>query len=126
MSLRLWGTISGWGKSAGTMIPALGSGRYAPGPNIVWPSWLNGSDPNYTINACWRQPGLPATVSKFIGQFFAGGVEVDQLAQLDGLPDSVAIACPQLNGLHGTPPLDAKDTILRLLSTFPHRRAFML
>src|SRR5215831_8752714 len=64
MSLRLWGTISGWGKSAGTMIPALGSGRYAPGPNIVWPSWLNGSDPNYTINACWRQPGLPATVSK--------------------------------------------------------------
>src|SRR5262249_24667965 len=45
------------------MIPALGSGRYAPGPNIVWPSWLNGSDPNYTINACWRQPGLPATVS---------------------------------------------------------------
>src|SRR5215831_13947694 len=66
MSLRLWGTISGWGKSAGTMIPALGSGRYAPGPNIVWPSWLNGSDPNYAINACWRQPGLPATVSEII------------------------------------------------------------
>src|SRR5262245_16429205 len=32
-------TISGCGRSAGAVIPALGSGRYSPGPNIVGPSW---------------------------------------------------------------------------------------
>jgi hypothetical protein len=32
------------------------------------------------------------------------------------------MARPQRNGLHGTPPLDAKDTIMRLLSTLPHRK----
>src|SRR6266702_1370415 len=63
MVLRLYGTISGCGRSAGTVIPSLGSGRYAPGPNIGLPSWLKGSDPNYTINVCWGQPGVLATVS---------------------------------------------------------------
>src|SRR6266566_9442558 len=66
MSLRLYGTISGCGRSSGAVIPALGSGRYAPGPNIVLPSWLKGSDPNFTINGFWGQPGALATVSIFI------------------------------------------------------------
>src|SRR5262249_23351680 len=65
MSLRLYGTISGWGRSAGAVIPALGSGRYSPGPNIVLPSWLKGSDPNCTITVFWGQPGALATVSFF-------------------------------------------------------------
>src|SRR5215831_1775140 len=56
--------ISGWGRSAGAVIPALGSGRYSPGPNIVLPSWRKGSDPNCTINVFWGQPGALATVSK--------------------------------------------------------------
>ena len=30
------------GRSAGAVIPSLGSGRYSPGPNIVLPSWLTG------------------------------------------------------------------------------------
>src|SRR5882672_3781687 len=63
MSLRLYGTISGGGRSAGDVIPSLGSGRYSPGPNIVWPSLLKCEDPNYTINAYWGQPGILATVS---------------------------------------------------------------
>src|SRR5215510_15947166 len=63
MSLRLYGTISGCGRSAGAVIPALGSGRYSPGPNIVLPSWLKGSDPNCTITVFWGQPGALATVS---------------------------------------------------------------
>src|SRR6266478_7816016 len=63
MSLRLYGTISGCGRSGGAVIPALGSGRYTPGPNIVLPSWLKGSDPNFTINGFWGQPGALATVS---------------------------------------------------------------
>src|SRR5712691_73616 len=63
MSLRLYGTISGCGKAAGGVIPSLGSGRYAPGPNIVSPSWLEGEDPNYTINTGWEQPGILAIVS---------------------------------------------------------------
>src|SRR5215468_2241338 len=63
MSLRLWGTSSGWGSSAGAVIPALGSGRYSPGPNIVLPSWLKDSAPNCTINVFWGQPGALATVS---------------------------------------------------------------
>src|SRR5467141_3276383 len=63
MSLRLYGTISGCGKAAGVVIPSLGSGRYAPGPNIVSPSWLEGEDPNYTINTGWEQPGILAIVS---------------------------------------------------------------
>src|SRR4030095_4565767 len=63
MSLRLYGTISGWGRSAGAVIPALGSGRYSPGPNIVLPSWLQGSDPHCTLNVFWGQPGALATVS---------------------------------------------------------------
>src|SRR5262249_45772494 len=65
MSLRLYGTISGWGRSAGAVIPALGSGRYSPGPNIGLPSWLKGADPHCTINVFWGQPGALATVSKF-------------------------------------------------------------
>src|SRR5262247_4008652 len=64
MSLRLYGTISGCGRSAGAVIPALGSGRYSPGPNIVLPSWLKGSDPNCTITVFWGQPGALATVSQ--------------------------------------------------------------
>src|SRR5215468_10846438 len=70
MSLRLWGTSSGWGRSAGAVIPALGSGRYSPGPNIVLPSWLKGSDPNCTITVFWGQPGALATVSN-LSQFVA-------------------------------------------------------
>src|SRR5712691_13444956 len=66
MSLRLYGTISGCGRAAGTVIPSLGSGRYAPGPNIGLSSWLKGEDPNYTINVCWGQPGILAIVSKNI------------------------------------------------------------
>jgi len=58
---------------------------------------------------------------KFIRQLFAGGVEMDEVASLDRLTDRVAIARPQLDGLPRAPPLDAKDTILRLLSTFPQR-----
>src|SRR5262250_2363287 len=56
--------ISGWGRAAGAVIPALGSGRYSPGPNIGLPSWRKGSDPNCTINVFWGQPGALATVSK--------------------------------------------------------------
>src|SRR5215831_13171875 len=63
MSLRLYGTISGCGRSAGAVIPALGSGRYSPGPNIVLPSWRKGSDPHFTITVFWGQPGTLATVS---------------------------------------------------------------
>src|SRR5499426_3214257 len=63
MSLRLYGTISGGGRSAGAVIPALGSGRYSPGPNIVWPSWRKGSDPHFTLTVFWGQPGALATVS---------------------------------------------------------------
>jgi hypothetical protein len=48
------------------VIPALGSGRYSPGPNIVLPSWLKDSDPNFTINVFWGQPGTLATVSDFV------------------------------------------------------------
>src|SRR5215510_6118117 len=66
MSLRLYGTISGCGRSAGAVIPALGSGRYSPGPNIELPSWLKGSDPNCTITVFWGQPGALATVSKAV------------------------------------------------------------
>jgi hypothetical protein len=29
----------------------------------VLPSWLKGSDPNFTINGFWGQPGALATVS---------------------------------------------------------------
>src|SRR6266446_4450594 len=64
MSFRLYGTISGCGRSSGAVIPALGSGRYSPGPNIVLSSWLKGSDPNFTITVFWGQPGARATVSK--------------------------------------------------------------
>src|SRR5881409_210228 len=63
MSLRLYGTISGCGRAAGAVIPSLGSGRYAPGPNIGLPSSLKCEAPKYTINACWGQPGSLATVS---------------------------------------------------------------
>src|SRR5262252_2341719 len=55
--------ISGCGRSAGAVIPALGSGRYSPGPYIVLPSWLKDSDPNCTLNVFWGQPGALATVS---------------------------------------------------------------
>src|SRR5215831_12692465 len=55
--------ISGWGRAAGAVIPALGSGRYSPGPNIGLPSWLQGADPHCTLNVFWGQPGALATVS---------------------------------------------------------------
>ena len=58
------GTSSGWGRSAGAVIPALGSGRYSPGPHIVLPSWRKGSALNFTTNVVWGQPGALATVSK--------------------------------------------------------------
>ena len=48
--------------------------------------------------------------------------KVDRFAQRDGLANGIAIARPQLNGLRSAPPLDAKDTMLRLLSTFPQWR----
>src|SRR5215471_848083 len=64
MSLRLSGTILGCGRSAGAVIPALGSGRYSPGPNIGLPSWRKGSALNFTTNVVWGQPGALATVSK--------------------------------------------------------------
>src|SRR5215831_7114947 len=56
---------SGGGRSAGTVIPSVGSGRYAPGPNIALPSLLR----------CWTgtirqmslgghpKPGIYTTVS---------------------------------------------------------------
>src|SRR5499433_96992 len=56
--------ISGCGRSAGAVIPALGSGRYSPGPHIVLPSWRKGSALNFTTNVVWGQPGALATVSK--------------------------------------------------------------
>src|SRR5215475_12222140 len=67
-----WGEISSHlchvnrsrGRSVGVVIPALGSGRYSPGPHIVLPSWRKGSDPHCTINIFWGQPGALATVSK--------------------------------------------------------------
>src|SRR5215813_11956182 len=80
MSLRLYGTISGCGRSAGAVIPTLGSGRYSPGPNIVLPSWLKGSDPHFTITVFGGQPGALATVSPYrVFQL----LETD--AQVDGL-----------------------------------------
>jgi len=51
------------------VIPALGSGRYSPGPNIGLPSWLKGADPNFTINVFWGQPGALATVSQFVSEW---------------------------------------------------------
>jgi hypothetical protein len=51
-----------------------------------------------------------------------GRVEVDKFAQLDGLTDGVAIAHPQLDDIRGSPSLDIKDTIVKLLSTFLPRR----
>ena len=49
---RLWDLYDcpAMGRSAGAVIPALGSGRYSPGPNIVLPSWRKGLDPHCTIN----------------------------------------------------------------------------
>jgi hypothetical protein len=67
------------------------------------------------------QPTSDSKQQKFIGQLFASCLEVDQFAQLKSLTDSVAIARPELDGIHTAPPLDAKDTMLRLLSTFPQR-----
>src|SRR5215471_14798615 len=66
MSLRLSGTILGCGRSAGAVIPALGSGRYSPGPNIGLPSWRKGSALNFTTNVVWGQPGALATVSNIL------------------------------------------------------------
>src|SRR5262245_2863332 len=63
MALRLEGTISGCGRSAGAGIPALGPARYAPRSNILLPSRLEGYDPHCTINVFWGQPGALATVS---------------------------------------------------------------
>src|SRR5215467_13302690 len=59
---------SGGGRSAGTVIPSVGSGRYAPGPNIALPSLLR----------CWTgtirqmslgghpKPGIYTTVSFYL------------------------------------------------------------
>src|SRR4029453_3364087 len=69
-----------------------------------------------------KQTPFDGKQHKFISQFFARGIEVDKLTQLDSLPDSVAIARPELDGIHGAPPLEAKDTMVWLLSTFPQRR----
>jgi hypothetical protein len=72
-----------------------------------------------------EQTAVDGKQQKFIGQRFAGRIEVDKLAQLDCLTDSVAIARPQLDGIHAVPPFEAKDTMLSLLSTFPQRSAWM-
>src|SRR5215468_7163130 len=53
----------GLGQVGGGGDPGAGSGRYSPGPNIVLPSWLQGSDPHCTLNVFWGQPGALATVS---------------------------------------------------------------
>jgi hypothetical protein len=37
------------------VIPALGSGRYSPGPHIGLPSWFKGSDPNFTIKRLFKK-----------------------------------------------------------------------
>jgi hypothetical protein len=58
---------SGGGSSADVMMPSLGSGRYAPGPNMVWPSWFKDEDPNDTINIGSGQPGILAIVSVIAG-----------------------------------------------------------
>ena len=39
------------GRSAIAVIPSLGSGRYAPGPNMALSSWLTCWGQHYTINA---------------------------------------------------------------------------
>src|ERR671925_522264 len=79
MSWRLEGTISGCGRSAGAVIPALGSGRYSPGPHIGLPSWRKGSDPHFTLNVFWGQPGALATVSDILdfSKIEAGKFELD-------------------------------------------------
>src|SRR5262249_53764648 len=76
MALRLERMISGWGRSAGAVIPTLGSGRYSPGPNIVWPSWRKGSDPHFTLTVFWGQPGALATVSKMLDQWARKNVQL--------------------------------------------------
>jgi hypothetical protein len=50
----------------------------------VLPSWLKGSDPNFTINVFWGQPGALATVSAFLRylQEFPQGHFVDSATQL--------------------------------------------
>src|SRR5262249_16184529 len=63
----------GLGQVCGCGDPGAGSGRYSPGPNIVLPSWLKGSDPNCTINVFGGQPGALATVSILSG-FEANGI----------------------------------------------------
>src|SRR6266446_4940904 len=86
MSFRLYGTISGCGRSSGAVIPALGSGRYSPGPNIVLPSWLKGSDPNFTITVFWGQPGALATVSVKAGVV---QIEAQGILPIHTAPDSI-------------------------------------
>src|SRR5215470_6457944 len=51
MEVRLEGTISGGGKSAIAVIPSVGSGRYAPGPNIAVSSVLACGGQHYTTHA---------------------------------------------------------------------------
>jgi hypothetical protein len=51
-----------------------------------------------------QQPAFDGKQETFIGQFFRRGIEMDQLAKLDRLPDSIAISCPSLDGIHGAPP----------------------
>src|SRR5712692_6435250 len=52
MSLRLEGTISGAGRSAIAVIPSVGSGRYAPGPNMAVSSLLAYWGQHYTPTVC--------------------------------------------------------------------------
>src|SRR4029077_5032127 len=91
--------ISGCGRSAGAVIPVLGSGRYSPGPNIVLPSWLKGSDPNFTINVFWGQPGALATVSEIRDECCVGGAAgsavIGQAVRHGGFP----LAGPSAAGL---------------------------
>src|SRR5215475_10446337 len=116
MSLRLYGTISGWGRSAGAVIPALGSGRYSPGPNIVLPSWRKGSDPHFTTNVFWGQPGALATVSHFTG-FSDGGNKYPPAK-----PEVLRLLAPQrgLTAIAKSKPKTVKTTNGRLpeLSNF--------
>ncbi len=46
------------------VIPSVGSGRYAPGPNIALLSLLECLDQNNTINVLRGPPGILAIVSK--------------------------------------------------------------
>jgi len=50
---------------------------------------------------------LDGKQQKFIGSLFTRGIEVDKFTQLNRLTDRIAIARPELDGIHAAPPLDA-------------------